>query len=1234
MFQWKKNGINVGGNSVTYTDNSPVEGNNFSCTVISSANCVANPTVTATIIFACTACGPPGGIITTIAYPYDAPLGEVMGHDGNISFTHAAKVGKITPAGTIVTVAGQNTPGYGGDGGPASSALLAFPAVVVTAPDGTYYFNEFTNQVLRKVNPAGIISTIANILGTGGEGSPLNLARFESIEDIYLDNAGDLYIVDRVGNKVKKVNMATNQTFTIAGTGVAGFSGDGGPAIAAQFNKPTSVAVDNAGNIYITDEVNFRIRKIDPSGIITTIAGTGASGKTGDGGPAIIATLFKPHDLDVDNAGNVYLGDWGNGVRKISMTGIITRVAGNGISGYSGDGGPATLARTGACNISVDVNKNIYISDFEFNAVRKVTCGDVSINRQPVDTIVCNAPANASFSVRACDATSYQWQVNTGSGWSDLGNNATYSGVTTKKLDITGATAAMNNYQYRCVISSDCKTAISSLATLKIRVAQTPVVTITTSTGIACQGANSIFTATSQYGGLIPSYQWKKNGINVGTNSNTYTGNTFINGDQVTCVLTASADECVTTPTATSNIITVAINPVVTPVVTIAASANNICGGTPVTFTLTSANEGSAPFYQWQKNGVNVAVGTTYTDNTLVTGDVIRCALISNAPCTAGSGWAFSNDVTMTIVTAVTPTVSVVPSGNNVCAGAAVTFNTTITNGGASPVYQWKKNGANVGANNNSYTDNTLTNGDIITCILTSNSPCATIPFATSNGVTMIINPITPPSITVAASSSTICAGTPATFTSVIANGGGTPVYQWKKNGINTGTNSNTYTDNTLTNGDIISCVLTPSATCALPATATSNNITMIVNPLLTPSISVATSGNTICASTPVNFSSVIVNGGAIPIYQWKKNGVNVGTNNSNFTDNALNNGDIISCILSSDAVCATPATATSNNVTMIVNPLLPPSISIAGSATNICAGTPVTFSSTTNNGGITPVYQWKKNGVNVGTNSNTYTDNTLNNGDIISCVLTPLATCAVPATATSNNITMIVNQLLIPSSSVAASGTTICAGTLVSFSSTSNNGGTAPVYQWKKNGVNVGTNNNNYTDNSLGDGDIISCTLNSNAVCATPASVTSNNVTMTVNPVVTPAVSIAASSATICAGTPVTFSSIISNGGPAPVYQWKKNGVNVGTNNNNYIDNTLNNGDIISCLLTSNQVCTTVPTAASNTITITVNPVLVPSITLASSANTICAGSNVNFTAAITNGGTIPFYQWKLNGS
>jgi hypothetical protein len=261
-------------------------------------------------------------------------------------------------------------------------------------------------------------------------------------------------------------------------------------------------------------------------------------------------------------------------------------------------------------------------------------------------------------------------------------------------------------------------------------------------------------------------------------------------------------------------------------------------------------------------------------------------------------------------------------------------------------------------------------------------------------------------SVSIAASATSIVYGTSVTFTAT-ASGGTSPTYQWKRNGTNVGTNSNTYTNATLDNNDIITCVVTSTSTCGTSLTATSNAITMSVT--VTPSVSiVASPSGTIPLGTNVTFTATPTNGGTTPTYQWKKNGNNVGLNSSTYSDATLQNGDVVSCVMTSNASNASPTTATSNAITMSVT--ITPSVSIVASPSGtITSGTNVTFTATPTDGGTTPTYQWKKNGNNVGLNSSTYSDATLQNGDVISCVMTSSASNASPTTATSNGITMTV---------------------------------------------------------------------------------------------------------------------------------------------------------------------------------------------------------------------------------
>ena len=646
-----------------------------------------------------------------------------------------------------------------------------------------------------------------------------------------------------------------------------------------------------------------------------------------------------------------------------------------------------------------------------------------------------------------------------------------------------------------------------------------------TATGLTsvCQSqAGVVYTVTPISG--AQAYIWTiPSGANVtsvpaNTNSITVTfgansGNFTVKGTNVGCVGVVSAPLAVT------------VNPSVPASIIITATPSGaICTGASVTFNATPTNPGSTPTYQWKKNGLNVGTGANfYTDNALANGDLISCVLTSNASCVTGSP-ATSNVITMTVNAGSAPSVSIVanPAGA-ICAGTNVTFTATPVNPGTTPVYQWKKNGTNVGTNSVTYSNNALVNGDLITCDMTSNSTCGGGSPVTSNTITMTVNPSVAASVAISANpSGAICSGTNVTFTATPVNPGTTPVYQWKKNGTNVGTNATTYSNNALVNGDLITCVITSNASCVTGSPATSNTITMTVN--LSVAVSVSISANpsgAICTGTNVTFTATPVNPGATPSYQWKKNGANVGTNSTTFSSSSLITGDLITCVLTNNASCATGSPATSNTITMTVNTSVAASLSIAASPTGtICSGDNVTFTATPVNPGTAPVYQWKKNGSNVGVNSPMYSDNALVNGNLITCVMTTSDPCITGSPATSNTVTMtVVTGPITPSVIITASpGNSICTGDTVVFTATPTNGGLTPAYQWKKDGTNVGTNSSVYTAIGLISGNIITCQMTSSSGCAIPSNATSNGITMTVNPAVgTPG--IIAGSANVCQG-------------------------------------------------------------------------------------------------------------------
>lgn len=667
------------------------------------------------------------------------------------------------------------------------------------------------------------------------------------------------------------------------------------------------------------------------------------------------------------------------------------------------------------------------------------------------------------------------------------------------------------------------------------------------------------------------------------------------------------------------------------PSIAITASQNNICGNQSITFTATVTDEGTAPVYQWYKN--NTPVGTnsnTYTDATWSNGDVVFCVLTSNAECAFASNFN-SNTIVISVNTPATVSVNISTPTTTICAGTTAVCTATPTNGGSTPAYQWMLNGNNVGTNSPTYNASGLSDGDIVVCTITSNASCVASSSATSNSIVFDIVPSVTPAVSITTSTNNVCANTSITFTASPTNGGTSPSYQWKKNGFNVGANSNTYTASSWLNGDVITCVMTSNADCLSTSSATSNSITVTASANVTPSVSISASQTTGCASTAITFTANPVNGGSTPSYQWKKNGFNVGTNSNVYSAASWANGDVITCVMTSNATCVTSTTANSNSITLSISPAVTPSIFLQSSDNSICAGELVVFTGFPTNGGSSPSYVWTINGEVVSTNGNGYNSASLVNGDQVQVTMTSNVACATTTNASSNIITMSVTPTVMPTISISASQTSICAGTSVTFSAAITNAGTSPIYQWKKNGFNLGANSATYVGSGLVTGDVITCVLTSNATCASPATITSNSITMSVTANVTPAITIAASQTTVCGAEQIVFSATPTNGGSSPSYQWKRNGFNVGSNSSAYIASDWTNGDVVTCVLTSNAACVT-GSVTSNAITVNVQTPVDPTVSIATSTSTVCDGEPIAIIATPTNGGSAPTYIWRVN--
>jgi len=328
--------------------------------------------------------GPNNVPATSAATPY--PRNTAVDSSGNlyyvVGYSARNRVYEVDTSGTLTVVAGNGSIGYSGDGGLASLAAMDNPQAVAVDSSGNVYVADFHNCIVRKVTKStGVISTYAGTpqsCGYSGDGGAAVSGQLDYPQGIALDNSGNLYIADTLNQRIREVTASTGKITTMAGNGTYGYSGDGGPAISAEVHHPYDVAVDGSGNVYIADTSNYRIRKVTAAtGIISTIAGNGTPGFSGDGGPATNAQISQARGLASDSSGNVFIADYENCVVREVSGGMINTVAGQGqICGYWGDGGPATSAALYyPYGVAVNSSDTMFIADYENNRVRKAVLG-------------------------------------------------------------------------------------------------------------------------------------------------------------------------------------------------------------------------------------------------------------------------------------------------------------------------------------------------------------------------------------------------------------------------------------------------------------------------------------------------------------------------------------------------------------------------------------------------------------------------------------------------------------------------------------------------------------------------------------------------------------------------------------------------------------------------------------------------------------------------------------------
>ena len=411
----------------------------------------------------------------------------------------AALLANITgSAQKIRTIAGTGSIGYSGDGGQAVHAMVGGSWGIALDGNGDLFFADDDNNVIRKIAPSGVITTIAGTAtpGYSGDGGPATAARLNYPSGIATDGHGNLYIADNGNYVIRKID-ATGTITTVAGNGTWGYSGDGGPAVSARLNGCVAMAFDRAGNMYIADG-NTRIRKVNTTGTISTVAGGSMWGYSGDGGAAVGAALAGPCGIAIDTLGNIYFSDQPNNViRKVNTSGIISTIAGTNVGGFSGDFGAATDAKINTpAGVTIDNEGNVYFADQGNNRIRKINASGT------ISTIA----GNGIYGYTGDDG---------------FAANASMKAPSAVCMNSTGNMfiTDRSNYAIREVINA---------ATISIGAAPSNIIT---------DGTTVTFTAPANTQAYGLAYQWQLNGVNVGTNSTTYTNNSLNSGDVVTCTM-------------------------------------------------------------------------------------------------------------------------------------------------------------------------------------------------------------------------------------------------------------------------------------------------------------------------------------------------------------------------------------------------------------------------------------------------------------------------------------------------------------------------------------------------------------------------------------------------------------------------------------------------------------------------------------------------------------------------
>jgi hypothetical protein len=1122
---------------------------------------------------------------------FSTPNGVAVDGNGNVYVGDYSnqRIRKITSAGVVSTLAGSGVLGYAD--GTGSAAKFYSPFGLAVDGSGNVLVADTNNHVIRKVTSAGVVTTfagaVANFGPTDGAGSA---ASFYFPRSVAVDGAGNVFVADGNNHKIRKITSA-GVVSTLAGLGTAGLAD--GTGTAAKFSNPYGAAVDGNGNVYVGDTSNHVIRKITSAGVVSTLAGAGTIGFADGAGSA--AKFCNPSGVAVDANGNVYVADRNNhDIRKITSAGTVSTLAGGGVMGFA-DGTGSAARFSQPYGVAVDGSGNVYVADTNNHRIRKVT------NAGVVSTLAGGASGYADGAGSAA-----RFNFPTGVAWDGKGNLFVVEAGGNKVRKITsagevstiaGSSGALGSRDgagslaefsapYGIAVDGSGNVYIADSSNHKIRygaVSGTPLAITTQPSAVSvAQGSPASFTVAAT-GNAPLTYQWRLGGaaLTGGTAATLSIPSAQPSNAGNYDVVVTDAYGSVTSNTAALTVSTA-------PSITAQPASLAVGAGSFASFSVTAS--GTAPLsYQWMKDGTNISGGTVAIFS--ISSAQIADAGSYSVVVTNSTGSATSNQAKLTVnapVTIVTP-----PASLAVSAGSAAAFSVTVS--GTEPItYQWKKNGISIpGATAATYEIPSAATTDAGTYTVAATNVLGSV---TTGGTvaTKSVNEggniVLPAGVGIISALYGVMTGVTTDITAGVAA-------MVAAGQLTIPATNAAWGDPAYGIGKTMKIVYTPSAllTVYTPVAITTPPASLTVNTGSAATFSVTATG------TPTLK------------YQWQKGGVNIpGATSATYKINSA---------LATDAgsyhvVVSNPAgSLKSGTAALTVN--TPVAITAQPANLTVTSGSSASFSVTAT--GTAPLsYEWKKDGTAVaGGTAATLVIGTaaaLDAGSYSVVVTNPAGSLS------SGSARLTVNTMVSISSQ--PSNLTVQSSSPASFSVSAS--GTAPItYQWKKNGVNIpGATGSTYLISSA-----TSASAGTYSVVATnPAgNVTSANALLTVNTPVS--ITTPPANLTVVTGASATFS-VTATGSSPLTYQWKKGGVDISGGTASSL--TVYPAQPADAGAYNVLVTNPAGSVSSGSATLTVNTPV--TFTLQPSDVTVVAGTSASLSVEAT--GTPPItYQWKKDG-